>query len=180
MPLLPQKIETKNHQLAQPRSLQSILIIIQDFKYYGGGVSGYFGLLYYYGAAVIILLILTTSYHIVCLNFACTEQAIEHHRCVKLFNFIKIMSPNDIALVLNHKNPLMASGLNLVYFVTFVFLLVINFATMNYLNKIEQKITKSLKIFSHFSLIFKNVPRSMTIAQLKNQLVQMLPEVRIK
>jgi DNA polymerase III delta subunit len=65
----------------------------------------------------------------------------------------------------------MVEGLNLVYFLTFTFLLLVNFGSMTHLGRIEQKLTKSIKIFSHFSLIFRNIPRYMDSAQFKKALI---------
>lgn len=121
-----------------------------------------------------------TVYHMVCINYACTEEAILTFKCVRIFSFIKAMPPKEILKMLAPDYPWMAGGLNLVYFLTFVFLLLINFATMSHLGRIEQKLTKSIKIFSHFSLIFKNIPLHMDITQFKRSLVELYPEVIIK
>ena len=74
----------------------------------------------------------------ICVEYACTEEAIRTFKCVRLFTVIKIMSPEEIKkmlLALDH--PLMVDALNLVYFLAFVFLLMINFATMNHLGMVE-------------------------------------------
>ena len=70
--------------------------------------------------------------------------------------------------------------MDLMYFITFVFLMMANFATTNHLGRIESKLTKSYRIYSHFSLIFKNIPRFMTPGQFREELVKLYPEVKIK
>lgn len=70
--------------------------------------------------------------------------------------------------------------MDVVYFVTFTFLLLVNFGGMTHLKRIEKKLTKSLKIFSHFTLVFKNIPRFMSISQFRDKLAEMYPEVQIK
>jgi len=49
--------------------------------------------------------------------------------------------------------------LQLSLFITFLFLLIINFAAHYFLNSMEKKITKKRNIVSRFSLFFKDIDR---------------------
>jgi hypothetical protein len=54
----------------------------------------------------------------------------------------------------------MASMLQLCLFMTFLFLMMINFVAHYYLNSIERKITKKQNIMSKFSLFFKDIEKT--------------------
>lgn len=67
-----------------------------------------------------------------------------------------------LVLRTNDKHTL-ALMLQLSLFLTFLFLLIINFMAHYFLNSIEKKITKKRNIISRYSLFFKDIDRASSL-----------------
>lgn len=135
--------------------------IVQDFKNYGGGVPGYFWLLAYYGFCVLLVFLVQSVYHIYCIEVACSLVTKEEGVCLSVFRVFKLMPVEVTMQVLrdNHRYT-EATLLQLSLFLTFVILLVVNFAAHYFLNSIEKKITRKKNVLSRFSLFFKDIDRA--------------------